>query len=50
MVGVEVTHMLGDGRVYVHRSNYDLVDFVDLWSYLILLLFMYSPCVREFEL
>jgi len=50
MVGVEVTHMLGDRRVYVHRNNYDSVDFVELCSYLILLLFMYSLCVREIEL
>ena len=30
--GFKVTHMLGDGRVGVHRRNYDLVNSMELCS------------------
>jgi len=32
VIGVEVTHMIGDGRVGMHHMNYDFIDFVELYS------------------
>lgn len=48
--GVEVTHMLDDGRVGVHRVNYDSVVSVVLCSYLILSLCMIFLCASVIEL
>jgi len=49
VIGIEVTHMLGDRCMGMHRKNCDLVDFVELYSWIILLLSVYSPCVLEIE-
>jgi len=48
-VGVEVTYMLGDGRVGVHRVNSDSIDSVVLCGDLILFLSMKFLRARVIE-
>ena len=50
VIGIEVTHMLGDGRVGVHHVNWDSVVSMVLYSGPILLIFMFSPCDKVIEL
>jgi len=50
VIGIEVTHMLGDGRVGVHHVNWDSVASMALYSGPTLLISVFSPCDKVVKL
>jgi len=50
VIGVEVTHMLGDGRVGVHHSNCDSVKSMELCSHITCYLPRISRVLKKLEL